>query len=386
VTLSFGAGGNGEESVLGGWSAPERKFRWMTRIKSGLRIDQRFELGDYLLELELRPFLAPPKIGRQRLSVAINGIEIAQVTIEREGRYGFRIPAAALGNRRSHAIVLTHPDAVRPADLHDSRDTRLLSIAVARLRISPVRAGASGRLIVGTGGIPAASLEQRVGMDAARFILNFESLGNNCEFGLVQRQCGAEPFFSLLRFAGMELPTLLRALELGMADFGDEANVEVRVDDKPRPEFVVHENRYGVFFHTFRYQDETRAETVLVGERKRLAYCAQRLLGDFRKGNKIFVFKRNERLRDEEIFPLYAALATFGDVDLLVVVPSDAEHSPGCVEVVLPGLYRGYVERFAPMENAPDLLLDDWLEVCANAWNLRLSEKRRQREPVPSGN
>ena len=35
-------------------------------------------------------------------------------------------------------------------------------------------------------------------------LLEFESLGDNCEFGLVQRHFGAEPI-SLLRFAGFEI-------------------------------------------------------------------------------------------------------------------------------------------------------------------------------------
>jgi hypothetical protein len=54
------------------------------------------------------------------------------------------------------------------------------------------------------------------------------------------------------------------------------------------------------------------------------------------------------------------------------MVPADAAHPSGTVEVVFPGLLRGYIERFAPYENAHDLLLNDWLEVCANAYRLCL--------------
>jgi hypothetical protein len=202
--------------------------------------------------------------------------------------------------------------------------------------------------------------------------LNFESLGDNCEFALVQRNCGAEPFLSLLRFAGMELPTLLRALEAGMQDFGNPANVEIRPDDKERPELVVHETRYGVFFHTFRYADETRAERLHATESSRLAYCARRFMNGLKAGNKILVVKRNDPLRDDEILPLYAALSAYGRNTLLWMVPADAEHPSGSVEVVLPGLLKGFIERFAPYEDAPDLLLDHWLAVCANAYPLSL--------------
>jgi hypothetical protein len=42
----------------------------------------------------------------------------------------------------------------------------------------------------------------------------FESLGDNCEFGLVQRHCGAEPL-ALFCFATIEVSSLVLALEAG---------------------------------------------------------------------------------------------------------------------------------------------------------------------------
>ncbi len=375
--IDFGAEGNAEPLLAGGWARPEKKFRWMTGLQSGLTLARDPAAGeeaDHILDLEARPFLAPPAITGQRLVVSVNDRVVGETRLTNESRFGVRIPAAALEGRPQVSLVFSHPDAARPCDLRPSNDQRRLSVALARLRVCRVRPGATGGIIRGSGGISAAELPRRVGMDAARLILNFESLGNNCEFGLVQRRCGAEPFFSLLRFAGMELPTLLRALDLGMEDFADPANVEIRVDDKPRPEFVFHENRYGVWFHTFRYQDETRAEQLLASETKRLAYCARRLLADFKRGHKILVFKRNETLREEEMLPLAASLSAFGDSHLLWMVPADAEHAPGTVETVLPRLHKGYISRFAPYEDAPDLKFEEWLEVCANAWTLQQSK------------
>jgi hypothetical protein len=370
LTINFGAEGNSADFVAGGWSVSERRLRWMTGTESELRIEPGLIGGDHIMELDLHPFARPPKVPSQRLTVAVNGTLIGGSTIANGGRFGYRIPAAVLADRASTSIKFTHPDAARPCDSGPSNDRRLLSLSIMRMRISPVRQGASQRFLVGKVGIGLKDLGQAVGMDPARFILNFESLGNNCEFGLVQRICGAEAFLSLLRFAGMELPTLLRALDAGMQDFGDAAHVEIRVDDKERPEFVVHETHYGVFFHTFRYADETQADRLHASESKRLAYCARRFIGDLQKGSKILVVKRNEPLQEHEILPLYAALSAYGPNVLLWVVPADARHTPGSVETVLPGLLRGYIGRFAPYENAPDLLLDEWLEVCVNAYRL----------------
>jgi len=380
LTINFGAEGNSAQFAAGGWSAPERGFRWMTGPQSELRIEQGLAGGDCIIELDLHPYKTV-QLAAQRLVVSVNGHVVGRSTVANAGRFGYRIPAAALAGGQSTSVVFAHPDAARPCDHGPSNDKRLLSLSVQRMKVSPVRHGASGMGVVGNGGIALDDVERIAGLDPARLILNFESLGNNCEFGLVQRNCGAEAFFSLLRFAGMELPTLLHALDLGLEDFGDAANVEIRPDDKPRPEFVVHENRYGVFFHTFRYVDETRADHLHASESKRIAYCARRFLGDLRRGSKILVVKRNEALQEDEILPLYAALSSFGPNILLWVVPADAAHEPGSVEVVLPGLLRGFIDRFAPYEDAPDLSLGVWLELCANAYRLILAARTTAQAP-----
>jgi len=379
LTINFGVEGNCEESVAGGWSSPERGFRWMTGVESELRLDQRFVDGDYIIELDLIPFVRPPKLPTQRLNVSVNGIVVGESTLAQSGRFGYRIPAAALAGRHITSVVLTHPDAGRPSDFPPGEDSRLLSVAAARLRMSRVRHGASRQQINGTGGVSRSELVRVVNMSAERFMFNFESLGENCEFGLVQRFCGTEPFLSLLRFASMGLPTLLRALDAGFQDFSDDANIELHPEGTGRVELAIFEKHYGVAFHTFRYQGEIDEEQLRASEAKRLAYCARLLVRDLKRGNKIFVVKRNAALREEEILPLYAALSSYGRNNVLWVVPADAEHASGSVEVVLPGLFKGYIDRFAPIEDAYDLSLDAWLEVCVNAYQLSLADRMAAR-------
>jgi hypothetical protein len=373
-TIDFGAGGNGAEVVRGGWSAPEPGFRWMTGVESELQLDQRFVDGGYFIELDLIPFVRPPGLPSQRLTVCVNGTVVGQSTVAASGRFGYRIPAAALSGRDSTSILLSHPDAARPCDFGQSTDVRSLSVSLRQLRVSRIADGVSGAHRDGTGGIALAELERIVNMSPARFILNFESLGDNCEFGVLQRLCGAESFLSLLRFAGMELPTLLGALDAGLQDFGVDANVEISLDDKPRPEYVVREKRYGAYFHTFRYQGETDPEQLRASESKRLIYCARKFVGDLKRGNRIFVIKRNVALQEEEILPLYAALSRYGRNVLLWMVPAEEGHASGSVQGVAPGLFKGYIDRFAPHEDAYDLSLSGWLDACVNAYQLALAD------------
>jgi hypothetical protein len=45
----------------------------------------------------------------------------------------------------------------------------------------------------------------------------------------------------------------------------------------------------------------------------------------------------------------------------------DAKHPAGTVEMISDGLIKGYIDRFAPGENAHDLSIDCWIELCRNA-------------------
>src|SRR6185437_10677585 len=82
---------------------------------------------------------------------------------------------------------------------------------------------------------------------------------------------------------------------------------------------------------------------------------------------KIFVYKFGGDVTEEEILPLHMALNQRSSSTLLWVVPAEPNRPPGAVEVLRPGLLKGYIDRFAPAENAHDLSFAGWLKVCANA-------------------
>jgi hypothetical protein len=68
---------------------------------------------------------------------------------------------------------------------------------------------------------------------------------------------------------------------------------------------------------------------------------------------------------------------------MLWVVPSERDRPPGTVEVLMPGLLKGYIDRFAPSDNAHDLSFDGWLKVCANALVLARLARPPMSEPTP---
>lgn len=236
-------------------------------------------------------------------------------------------------------------------DVGAGADDRQLAFSVQSLRLFRV--------------LPRPAPPRPAPLPRDQLVTRFESLGDNCEFGLVQRKMGAEPL-GLLRFSYIELPLLLRGLRRGFEGLGDPDTTEVAAD--PNGEFVVRELVYGMTYHTFQYDTDMNIETVRQQQAARLGFLRRKLMEDIGDGEKIFVLKRTPPLRPEEVLPVYAVLNEPGRNWLLWMVPSDATHPPGTVEVLLPGLLRGYIDRFAPNENAHDLSLAAWLAVCEGAW------------------
>ena len=211
---------------------------------------------------------------------------------------------------------------------------------------------------------------QRTGLSLADLATRFESIGDNCEFGLVQRRCDTEPL-GLLRFSGSWSHDLVRGLETGFEGIGDPADIEPKLEGPSgRREFMIHERAYGLVYHSFVYEGERTPELMRQQEATRLKFLRRKFLEEMDAGEKIFVFKRGTPVPEAEILPLYLALNRERPNTLLWIVPEEDGHPAGSVEVLMHGLLKGYIDRFAPGENAHDLSFDVWIRICVHAWLL----------------
>lgn len=220
---------------------------------------------------------------------------------------------------------------------------------------------------------PVACLPVR-GTPLGTLMTHFESLGDNCEFGLVQRQAYTEPL-GLLRFASFEVPLerrlarLTDALEKSFDGFGHAGAIAISAEGRNH-EFMVRETTYRLFYHTFRHEGETDIETLRASEPGRLGFLRRKFLDDLASGEKIFVWHSRATTTADQIAPLLRALCRHGANTLLWVVEADTRHSPGSVEALEGGLIKGYVARFAPPGNATDIDAAPWFEVCRKAYEL----------------
>lgn len=212
-------------------------------------------------------------------------------------------------------------------------------------------------------------VKSKTGLDLPRLALQFESVGENCEFGLVQRRCDSEPL-GLLRFSSTFLRPLIRGLDDGFEGLGEPDDVDPRLEgDVPR-EYMIHEKKYGLVYHSFVYEGQRSVWLMREQETARLKFLRRKFKEELELAEKIFVYKRNAPVPEEEVLPLFLALRRRGNNTLLWVVPAERDRPPGTVEVMMPGLLKGYIDRFAPDDNAHDFSFGGWMKVCANAWVL----------------
>ncbi len=196
-------------------------------------------------------------------------------------------------------------------------------------------------------------------------VLNFESLGDNCELGMVQRLVGVEPL-GLFRFAGVPLPNLVRALNARLEGIDDPARVFIEPEND---EFMVRVGRYDFVYHA---QAKIGAADPVVLHRQQtrtLRFLADKFLADAATPEKLMVFRQNEPLLARDLVDLRAALARVGPrATLLWVQAARAGHPPGTVDVIDPHLLTGYVRRLAHRRDVPGLDLESWLTMLRRAW------------------
>lgn len=194
----------------------------------------------------------------------------------------------------------------------------------------------------------------------------FESLGDNCEFGLVQRFVGAEPLgFFRFNYANLRSLTELLDTEFREADRPEDIAL-VRAGPDADSELIVQNKRFGYRYHTFRH--DLDPEAVRAQQLRVVSFLKDKLVADLRAAEKIFV-RRGAHSADE-IAGLLHRLRRYGPATLLWVVPEDEVNPAGSVRVVDPGLLQGFMDRLAPPTDAYDLS-PTWLTVCRNAYALR---------------
>ena len=375
--LTFGLAGNAAPFLLSGFSWPEDGHTWALGPEATLRVKLRPGEGDLMLELSLRPFMIPPFKVRQRVGLFVEGTEIGTEWAQDDTVLGFRIPAAMVAGRTELDVRLALPDAMSPADAHINADDRALACQMreALLVWIPPEPRAPPRRLAP---LPLATDDtpERVGelvrfctgLDLPALMEHLESLGNNCEFGLVQRACGADPQ-GLLRFVGIRIHHLLHALDFGFEGVDDPALVRAYTSDEPEPEWLLRNDRYGMYAHTFITQKSIAEDELIRQQTTRMRLQRRRMLEVLETGQNLFVFQQQEHMTEAHALPILTLLRSYGP-NALLFVTQDLEKPSGSVDLIGPHLFRGNIDHLAHASDARQFNLLPWISICANAYRL----------------
>ncbi len=388
--MRFGAGDEpGDGRLLEGWADPEDGFTWTLGLQSTFAIEfvgTTDDSGCIMLELTLNPFMLPGDPIGQELTVLVNDVDVGGSEIRGEGTVSFVVPPDAIRRNDEWTVTLIHPEAKRPAELGFNDDNRMLGFSLRKAAI--VRADASPAVAQRPLPLPAVPLPETqdasalkpalrdlTGLIAEDLAASFESLGHNCEFGMMQRHCGVEPF-GLFRFAGVTLEDLLSGLDQAFEGLGKLDQVEAFPTNGVRREFIIRDRHYNVQIHTLRFEDETTAEIVRREQSGQLRFFKRNFTEILETGEKLFVFQRPGQTLPSQMRPLLTRLRHYGPNGLLFVT-DDPSRPPGTVEQLEYGLFRGYIDHFAPQEDVGQCNLRAWLSLCANArrlWSAQQAE------------
>jgi hypothetical protein len=202
----------------------------------------------------------------------------------------------------------------------------------------------------------------------SELVLKFESLGDNCELGLVQRKVGVEPL-GLFRFAGAPLRHLTEAMEARFEGMADPAWIRVLPENG---EYMVKLAKYDFVYHADVKIGGMDPEVLHKQQSRTVGFLVRKLLDDLENPSKIIVFRQNEPLLADDLMDLRLALAAYGPATLLWVQAARPGHPPNTVVRVDDRLMVGFVRRLAPRDHVPDLDVESWLAVLRKAYALSL--------------
>ena len=208
----------------------------------------------------------------------------------------------------------------------------------------------------------APNPDESAGHQHRDLFMRFESLGENCEFGYVQRHFGAEPI-GLLRWAGIDFETLLKGLDCGFEGVGSRETTEMKLNPSNH-EYYTTDKVYGLNMHTFIQRDDGNEERIYGRLCRRMTYLADKLVDDLKAGERIFVYQSALDRTDEDLRTLHAAMRRYGPATLLFVRLARGPDAAGSVRLLQEGLLAGFIDQVGFDGRSWTISFDLWLTLC----------------------
>ena len=366
LVVDFAQGGNSEAFAREGWRGGEPRHRWSFGGRNLLVLPPMARSRQFALTLDCDPS-QPPSV-TQQLALELNGVSLGALQPRRGVPQQVIVPGDIVSDAQDNMLVCLNANLSTSAG---GEQSRALALAWRRLELSPDDA----TLFDPPETLPEP--ENIAALPVQTIVSLYQSLGQNCELGLFQRRCGAEPL-GLLRFSSIFPDRLVQALRNRFAGVDAAAEFSL-VAPRPGGELMGRQARFGLSYHTFKKENEVEIEALKVKELQRLGYLARLFVEQLENDEKIFV-RLGDFEPEGEFRALHHLLRAFNpQARLLLVQPAPAR--AGQVERLGPNLYRGFLSSFADPARVPSTLsVEDWLKVCAT---LYLDQRARGRIEPP---
>lgn len=197
---------------------------------------------------------------------------------------------------------------------------------------------------------------------------HFQSVGDNCEFGMVRRAAANEKVH-LLQWATIPPEMLLVLLRERLERFADPGSIRFDLWGEIEPrEYMMRDEIYGMIGHTWIKNGSAESLDIEVNHTRRLRYMRDKFVEDLTDGAHIFVYRRSAETDLAIIRDIGTALSAIGPAYLLwVTYPRNRGQAAGGTDWIEKNVMCGYIERFAPAERVYEVETRAWIELCRNA-------------------
>ena len=185
-------------------------------------------------------------------------------------------------------------------------------------------------------------------------MLQFCSLGDNCDFAAAQRAYEAEPL-DLLRWANSPFVSLIRLLD---NDFDGLADIKVT---RVKTDYRIVSERYNFVWHAWTDPEKYSAEDVMRRERARLPFLARKFREEMADEGRIFIVKREVDLHEMHARKLRTAMDRHGLAPLVYVTQGSPVSATRIADRLFHATIPKFADRHAVMNTSPAA---DWLALC----------------------
>ncbi len=219
-----------------------------------------------------------------------------------------------------------------------------------------------------TGQGEVARIDRQDDLKAHTLMMEFESLGADCEFGLLQRHYHAEPL-GLLRWSSIFPDTLRATLKSRFEGFADPDNLTL--SRATWGEYFIKNVKLGIATHTWVMETQTDENAFFAKHQIRMAWLVEKTIENLAAADRIYIYKMRHGTFDQRIVDIAENLRAYGPNRFLCVNLADDEHPAGSVELVSTGFARGFISRHGSVPGPHwKIEYSEWLSVCQKAYDM----------------